>query len=187
MLCTVYEKPAPGTPASDTLIREITEKSEAVVTAYGHCGSCTTGVVKDGVAVSRSGVPSVVVIAQKFWDQSEFIADAVGMPDVPRVMIPIPWRGETDAVMADVAKGVVPDILDSSRSRPWRRSVLTARDEVTAVEQLHDLGATDGLPVVVPTRARRRPYGAHGRRSGPSARRRSATGSPLWRRSRPTR
>ena len=33
-------------------------------------------------------------------------------------------------------------------------SVLTAIDETAAVEQLHELGCTDGLPVIVPTRER---------------------------------
>ena len=30
-------------------------------------------------------------------------------------------------------------------------ALLTADDEVAALEQLHELGCTDGLPVVVPT------------------------------------
>ena len=29
--------------------------------------------------------------------------------------------------------------------------MLTATDEVAAIEQLHSLGCTDGLPVVIPT------------------------------------
>jgi hypothetical protein len=33
-------------------------------------------------------------------------------------------------------------------------TVLTAADESGALEQLHGLGCTDGLPVVVPTPAR---------------------------------
>ena len=43
--------------------------------------------------------------------------------------------------------------------------VLEAADESAAVEQLHELGCTDGLPVIVPTAARVERHGA-GQRAG---------------------
>ena len=83
------------------------------------------------------------------------------MPDVPRLRLPHPVAGSGAEAMARLAEALAPRIVAVLRgeadadNEPLGAergvSVLTAPDEAAALEQLHRLGCTDGLPVVVPT------------------------------------
>ena len=46
--------------------------------------------MRDGVKLARKGVPAVALVTSEFWAQGDFVARSVGMPDVPRVMLPHP-------------------------------------------------------------------------------------------------
>ena len=46
--------------------------------------------MRDGVKFARQGVPAVALVTSEFWPQGDFVARSVGMPGVPRVMLPHP-------------------------------------------------------------------------------------------------
>ena len=46
--------------------------------------------MRDGVKLARKGIPAVALVTSEFWAQGDFVARSVGMPDVPRVMLPHP-------------------------------------------------------------------------------------------------
>ena len=92
-------------------LQEIIGESDAVVTAMGHCGSCTSSTVRDSVLIARGGVPAVSLITTKFWDSANFVARSVGMPGVPRVKLPYPVAGSGAANVSRVANGAVDDVI----------------------------------------------------------------------------
>lgn len=103
-------------PAPDDLISRISAECDAVILAYGHCGSCTAGLVRDTVAIARKGVPLASLVTWKFIEEAQFIARAAGVPDVPFVFLPHPIAGELETYQRAVARHAVPHILEALRS-----------------------------------------------------------------------
>lgn len=68
--------------------------------------------MRDGVKMARRGVPVVSLVTEEFWDQGNFVARSLGMPDLPRVQLPHPIAGTGDENIGKVAEEVVDTILD---------------------------------------------------------------------------
>jgi hypothetical protein len=109
-----YDK-ADTSPAPGDLRRTISRRCDAVVSIYGHCGSCTSGTIRDGINFAREGIPSIGLVTEKFADEAEFIARAGGMPDVPWLRLPHPIAGTGDEHMISVARDVAPLIIATLR------------------------------------------------------------------------
>ena len=58
-------------------------------------------------------MPVVSLVTEEFWAQGNFVAQSLGMPDVPRVQLPHPIAGTGDANIGRVAEAVVEEILDT--------------------------------------------------------------------------
>ncbi len=43
--------------------------------------------MRDGINFAKRGVPAVALITEEFWPQGEFVAQSLGMPDVPKVKL----------------------------------------------------------------------------------------------------
>ena len=69
--------------------------------------------MRDGVLAARQGLPAVSLITTEFWDQGDFVARSVGLPDLPRVQLPHPVAGTGVANMAAVAADTVPLIISA--------------------------------------------------------------------------
>ena len=69
--------------------------------------------MRDGVKMARRGLPVVSLITEEFWEQGNFVARSLGMPDVPRVQLPHPIAGTGEENIRQVAEDVVDQILDS--------------------------------------------------------------------------
>lgn len=69
--------------------------------------------MRDGVKLARNGLPAVSLVTEEFWDQGNFVAQSLGMPDVPRVQLPHPIAGTGDMNIGKVAEKVTEEILDS--------------------------------------------------------------------------
>lgn len=67
--------------------------------------------MRDGVFVAREGVPAVAILTEEFVVQGEFVARAVGMPAIPRVVIEHPVSGTGKANIQRVADEVTPKLL----------------------------------------------------------------------------
>ena len=55
----------------------------------------------------------VSLVTEEFWEQGKFVAQSLGMPDVPRVQLPHPIAGTGEENICQVAEDVVDQILDS--------------------------------------------------------------------------
>lgn len=68
--------------------------------------------MRDGVKLARKGMPVVSLVTEEFWDQGNFVARSLGMPDVPRVQLPHPIAGTGNANIGAIAESVTEEILD---------------------------------------------------------------------------
>jgi hypothetical protein len=60
--------------------------------------------VRDGVNLARRGIPAVALVTTEFEAQGDFVARSLGMPDVPRVVLPHPVAGSGKVNMRRVAE-----------------------------------------------------------------------------------
>lgn len=71
--------------------------------------------MRDGVNLARRGVPAVALVSSEFWAQGDFVARAVGMPDVPRVQFPHPVAGTGAGRMRTVAASIGSAVIGALR------------------------------------------------------------------------
>ena len=67
--------------------------------------------MRDSITTARASIPSVALVTDAFWPQGDFVANATGMPTVPRVRLPHPVAGSGEDAMARVANDIAPQII----------------------------------------------------------------------------
>ena len=67
--------------------------------------------MRDGVNLARLGIPAVALVTEDFWPQGNFVAQSLGMPDIPRVQLPHPLAGTGEENLRRVASETVADVL----------------------------------------------------------------------------
>lgn len=67
--------------------------------------------MRDGVFIAKLGVPVVALVTEEFVDQAKFVAEATGMPAVPRFVLPHPCSGTGEANLERVARESVEGIV----------------------------------------------------------------------------
>ena len=72
--------------------------------------------MRDGVFAARRGLPAIALVTEEFAKQGDFIARAIGMPDVPRTVIEHPVSGTGRANLERVARELVPRLIRSLES-----------------------------------------------------------------------
>lgn len=68
--------------------------------------------MRDGISIARLGIPAVALVTEEFWPQGDFVANSLGMPEVPRIQLPHPVAGTGDSNLARVAQDVVAEIIE---------------------------------------------------------------------------
>ena len=67
--------------------------------------------MRDGVNIAKLGIPAVALVTEEFWPQGDFVAESLGMPDVPRVRLPHPVAGTGVKNMNKIAAEVAPEVI----------------------------------------------------------------------------
>jgi hypothetical protein len=67
--------------------------------------------VRDAAELSRSGLPVVVLVADRFVSTTRAAARTAHAESVPIVLLPYPLAGTGDANLARVAREVTPAVL----------------------------------------------------------------------------
>ena len=67
--------------------------------------------MRDGVNLARLGIPAVALVTEDFWPQGNFVAQSLGMPDIPRVQLPHPLAGTGEENLRRVAGETVAEVL----------------------------------------------------------------------------
>jgi hypothetical protein len=102
----------PSTIVEGERLQRMLDRCDAVITLYGHCGSCTSGVVRDAIIFARQGIPALTLVTENFRDQADFVAGAAGMPAIPRHVLPHPVAARGSAYLAQLAAEVAPVVID---------------------------------------------------------------------------
>lgn len=63
---------------------------DAVINAYGDCGSCASWCIYDGVALEKRGIPTATVNSDAFVVLGQQEAVALGLPGLPIATVPHP-------------------------------------------------------------------------------------------------
>ena len=126
-ICSIYEfKPHLAKPLPLKQIEHLA-KADAVVGAVGDCGSCSTGLAKDAVALEKLGVPTATIYTPIFATSAAFNATGLGLPTLPIAILKTP-TGLAGDLPADEVRGYAKKILEDIKK------ILTTRD----IEELEE-------------------------------------------------
>jgi len=98
-------------PVAEDVREDIMAQCDAVVCAYGHCGSCTSGTTQDALAFAAADFPTLALVTEKFRDEAFFLARAGGFPDLPFVFLPHPVAGKSAQYHQALAKIIAPAVV----------------------------------------------------------------------------
>lgn len=109
----VVYKPAASSPGSRWgLLDEVAADTDAVLLAYGDCGSCTTYTVHDAIEFERRGIPTVSYSTDEFVALGQYDAFHRGCPGLPLVQIEHPMASiDADLVPTRVTDAVVSETV----------------------------------------------------------------------------
>jgi hypothetical protein len=114
----IYRRKVASSPgAPEAMLDELVSTCDAVVNAYGDCGSCTSWCVHDSVELEKRGVPTATVNTDEFVVLGQSEAIALGLPGLPIVVVKHPIgdvsepevRARAAAAMDEVGKVLVTD------------------------------------------------------------------------------
>jgi hypothetical protein len=86
----IYRRKISSSPGAGPLIGELAGACDAVVNAYGDCGSCTSWCIHDSVELEAHGVPTATVNSDEFVVLGQAEAVALDLPGLPIVTVPHP-------------------------------------------------------------------------------------------------
>ena len=66
----------------------------------------------DAVNLERLGIPTVTVVTEPFTVAADAVARSLGMPDVPRVVVPHDYLSEDNDAIAKKVEPLLEEILD---------------------------------------------------------------------------
>jgi Fe-S cluster biogenesis protein NfuA len=99
-------------PCDRTLLDLAAAECSAVVACTADCGSCSSWMTHDAIALERAGVPAVVVVSKGFEEDVAASARAFALPDVRSVVVPEVYNNATEAVSIQQSLDAVPGIID---------------------------------------------------------------------------
>ncbi len=163
-----------GSAADPEQLRLIAAAADAAVVGLANCGSCTAWSHHDAVTLSCLGVPVVLVVTSEFASLVDALAVSAGvrLPTVTIDTNPETVAEETALTLLDdayhaivaalttpaadgsgppAAAGSTPPVPASDPRPVTAGPADRYADAADAVDRCHDLGWTDGLPVIPPT------------------------------------
>lgn len=147
-----------GSAADPEQLAAIAGAADAAIIGLANCGSCTAWSYHDATCLSALGLPVVLVVTSEFTGLVNALAAAKGVM-LPTVVIPANPETVADdtalRLLDDAFPAVVQALLapttPDAPTRTAARPDYDYDDEDAALAACHDLGWTDGLPVVLPT------------------------------------
>lgn len=68
--------------------------------------------------MAKRGKPTVALVTDEFWAQGDFVANAAGMPDIPRHQLPHPVAGSGKDSMSTLAEEIADQLIARLRNQP---------------------------------------------------------------------
>jgi len=108
----------PAGPIASTLH----ETCDAVVNAYGDCGSCTSWCVYDSVELERMGTPTATINSEEFVKLGQSETRALGLAGLPLVTVEHPLGGVDPEVVRERVRSTAAEVV---------RVLTTDKDELS--------------------------------------------------------
>lgn len=108
-----------ATSAADEEVYDHLQQYDAVLIAYGDCGSCSSWTMHDAFQLEEAGTPTVVFCTEEFTTLCQYEAENQGVPGLPIIEIEHPIADlspeavatdrVTDETVADAIKALTTD------------------------------------------------------------------------------
>jgi hypothetical protein len=109
----IYRRKISSSPAApETMIDEFVQSCDAVINAYGDCGSCTSWCIHDGVTLEKRGTPTATVNSDAFVVLGQQEAIALGLPGLPIVMVAHPMGDIPAQLVRERAEAMVAQVIE---------------------------------------------------------------------------
>jgi hypothetical protein len=73
--------------------------------------------VRDGFNFALLGIPAVALVTDQFWPQGDFVAESLGMQDLPRVKLPHPIAGTGTKNIEKIAQDMAASVIRALEAR----------------------------------------------------------------------
>ena len=103
-----YVKHSFSKDAAPELIERIIAENDVVLTAIGDCGSCTSGCLRDAIALEQQGVPTAVIVTTEFVKETVLTREALGMLELEPIIIAHPVSSITLEEVAHRVSQILP-------------------------------------------------------------------------------
>lgn len=133
---TIHRRKSNTAIPADSIAAYLHEHCDAIVNAYGDCGSCTSWCVYDSVDLERKGTPVATVNSEEFVRLGQSEARSLGLPGLPLITVPHPMGDVSEAVARDRARTAVPEVV---------RVLTTSRDALAEEFEGKYLGENEEL------------------------------------------
>lgn len=117
---TVRRRKPSAAASAGAYLDELAESCDAIVNAYGDCGSCTSWCVHDSVDIERRNRPVATINTSEFASLGRFEAGALGIAGLPIVQIPHPVGSLPGEVVRGYAKVAFGDVIEAITGDPGK-------------------------------------------------------------------
>jgi hypothetical protein len=101
------KSPIPASAIADQLAAQC----DAVVNAYGDCGSCTSWCVYDSIDLEQKDIPVATINSDEFVRLGQSEARSLGMPGLPIVTVPHPMGDIPENKVRERARAIVKELV----------------------------------------------------------------------------
>ncbi|MGA0571150.1 UGSC family (seleno)protein [Variovorax sp. VNK109] len=154
---------------------EIRDKGHAAIIGVGHCSTCSPAVATHAITLeAQYGVPTVAIYTDMFVKIAESVSRMGGLPQSPKVFVPQPVMGKSEAelkayvegndphtgrpVMQEIIEGLTQGLAAGlAGDEPYARTtprLLDPDTEDNLRAEFEKNGWTDFMPIVLPTEER---------------------------------
>jgi hypothetical protein len=95
---------------ADELADQLHAQCDAVVNAYGDCGSCTSWCVYDSIDLEKMGTPTATINSDEFVRLGQSEARSLGMPNLPLITVPHPMGDIVEEKVRARANDIIEEI-----------------------------------------------------------------------------
>jgi len=95
------------------VLDSLSVECDIVIIAMGDCGSCTSYVIHDAVELEKRGTPSISICSHEFAALGKVEAQALGMANLPMVVVPHPIGGIDRKEVARKADDAFEDMIEA--------------------------------------------------------------------------
>lgn len=108
----IYRRKDKSPIPADDLATQLHDACDAVVNAYGDCGSCTSWCVYDSIDLEKKGTPVATINSDEFIKLGQSEAQALGIPGLPLVRVAHPMGDLPREDVVERAEGAIEEIVD---------------------------------------------------------------------------